>query len=509
MSFLDRLRVSLRYIRGRMVESILVVLATAVGVALVAAMAAFIRSYNEQTEYLLDHPAYRELLVEAVGNESELDEPAVAYDSETTSEVSLGYEDIGPAMESATTVSYGYIADAEQLSTQTLGGGRGLRVAGAMAGREMPMPESAPEDMPGGFPVSDAAGGEPAGTGNDAVVAEDRRTASTDAGVAASDRMPTPGGPGFDLEQFFAAEEGVLTELPLDSFAGRRVTPSYFDAYGLEVAEGSVMTVEDIESGNQVIVLGSSLADTLFPEGGAVGTRVRLNMQTYTVVGVLAESSLTDPDTGASFNNTAFVPNSDARISFAGREIRVSRPTRTIRFAVDQSASLEQAAAELEAYFDAEFGEDAVRVSAPLEELTTEREKLSRVLSVVLFLAAAGLFIASINLFNLMLMRVIKRTKSIGITRAVGATRNGITRQFLNESALMSMTGAVIGLVASPFVYGLLRRSLITGAVTSATVEWSFLLAGAAGAFLFSLVFGVFPARQAGRIDAAIAIRTE
>ena len=73
----------------------------------------------------------------------------------------------------------------------------------------------------------------------------------------------------------------------------------------------------------------------------------------------------------------------------------------------------------------------------------------------------------------------------------------------------MSLTGAVIGLAVSPLVYQLLRSALIAEVSEITVVNWPFLLVGALGAFLFSLIFGIYPARQAGRIDAALAIRSE
>ena len=488
----DRLWVSARHVRGRLVESILVILATAVGVALVAAMSAFIRSYNNQTDYLLSHPAYRELLVEAVGNETELDEPVVEYDAETTREAALGFDAVQAALDDTPAIAYGYLADAERLSTRGPGAG-GLGAGRGMMG-------GAPE---GGFPPPEPrAEGADGDEGTRGAFAELRERLAQ-AGEAGE-------GPGaFDLEQFFQTDSDVLTELPLDAFSGLRVTADFLPAYGLSVAEGSGITEEDVESGNQVIVLGSSLARTLFPAGDAVGTRVRLNFQTYTVAGILAPTELRDTNTGASYNEFAYVPSVAARVTFGGTAVRINRGTRTLRFAVGDSADLEVAAAQLEAHFDAEYGDGAVRITAPLHELRTEREKLGRILAVVLFLAAAGLFIASINLFNLMLMRVIRRTKGIGITRAVGASRGEIFRQFINESAFMSLTGAVVGLAASPLVFRLLRSALVAEAAVRTAVSWPFLVVGAAGAFLFSVLFGVIPARQAGRIDAAVAIRTE
>lgn len=505
MNISDRLRVSIRHIRGRLVESVLVILATAVGVALVAAMAAFIRSYDRQTEYLLNHPAYRELVVEAVGSETVLSEPAVPYDPETTSDISLGYTDLGAALADTSLIAYGYLADREELSTRLPGAGR-------FRGGIPPAPAGAADrdtatDAQSGIDARSAPAGGTRPPGDDGTAANPLLDLRRQMQAAAQSGDGTP---SFNLDQFFQTDPDVVTDLPLDSFAGRRVSAQFFNAYGLVAEQGSAFTDEDLESGNQVLVLGSDLARTLFPGGDAVGTRVRLNLQTYTVVGILESTGLTDATTGTPYDTMAFVPNTADRVNVGGTIIRLGRPTRTLRFAVTDSADLDGAEAELQAHFDAEYGTGAVHITAPLEEVQAERDKLGRILTVVMFLAAAGLFIASINLFNLMLMRVIKRTKGVGISRALGATRREIARQFLNESALMSFLGAAIGLAASPLVYAMLASALVveTPAMAAQGVEWLYLGAGALAAFLFSVAFGILPARQAARIDAALAIRT-
>ncbi|MFW5738406.1 MAG: ABC transporter permease, partial [Spirochaetota bacterium] len=412
MSPVDRIWMGLRYARGRLVESILVVAATAVGVSLVAAMVAFVQAYGEQTDTLLNHPAYRELLVEVVGNETELTEPAVAFDAATTRETRIGAADLGPAAEATPAVAYAYIADPTRFSTRLPGAGAVRAAAARMGGGGGAFEVAPPEGGPDGA-ASPGAGGE---------------------------------SPPVDLGEFFAADPDVITELPLETFGGALVTGDFFSAYGLSADAGDLFTDDDVAAGNQVVVLGSALARKLFPDDDPIGLKVRLNLQTLTIVGVLAPSGLSDVDTGIDFDELAFAPNGEAQISFGGRTVRFSRPTRTLRFAVSDSAQTETALSELQAHFDAAYGDGAVRVSAPVEEIAAEREKLGRVLAVVLFLAAAALFIASINLFNLMLMRVIKRTKNVGISRALGASRAEVFRGFLTESGMMSAAGAAVGL---------------------------------------------------------------
>ena len=505
MSWTDRLWMSIRHIRGRLVESLLVIAATAIGVALVAAMVAFIGSYDRQTEYLLNHPAYREITVEVVGNETEITEAAVRFDAEVSRAISLGIDDLARARASVAAIDHGYLADAERFVVGApWSADNRAAIAGQFGAIGGGVGVAAPER---GATGGGATGGGAAGDGGEAGVrapgAEGGRT-----GAAAMD--PEQMRAQFEALLGTGDDDGaVITELPVDGFSGYRVTGEFFDAYALRAAEGTVFTNEDIDAGNQVIVLGHDLARTLFSDADAIGTRIRLGIQTFTVVGVLAPTGVRSIETGTSFDRLGFVPNAAARVQFAGRAISFQRPTRTLRFAVDDSSRLDAAAAELTLFFDSEYGPGTTRVIASLNALTTERQKLSRILAVVLFLAAAALFIASINLFNLMLMRVIKRTRGIGISRAIGASRREVFRQFINESACMSLTGTAIGLVLAPVAYGLLRTSLIADVGAVDLINWLYFVIGAALALAVSVLFGVYPARQAGRVDASLAIRSE
>jgi putative ABC transport system permease protein len=128
---------------------------------------------------------------------------------------------------------------------------------------------------------------------------------------------------------------------------------------------------------------------------------------------------------------------------------------------------------------------------------------------VLVFLSGVGLLIAAINILNLMLIRIIKHTKSIGIMRALGSTRRGILRQFMNESALMCVVGALIGTAISPQVYRLLQTVFVSSEGFASQTFGLDLMAGAAVGLLFSLVFGLYPAFLAKNTDATLAIRAE
>lgn len=495
MTFRDRLEQSRRYIRHRPVESLLVVLATALGVGLVASMVGFISSFNAQTERLVEQPAYREIVVEAVGEESELSEPVVEVTVSFADRAGLSLDDLSAALEQAPSVSYAYLAERFRVTTETPFGRGAMRFV------------QDTERTPG----ADANG--PANNEGVTIEPDDAR----------SDDVPAPAAesPGDReaiaerlrrLQEEQNAEE-VIDELALDSFPGLRVTSEFFPAYGIQAAAGTLITEEDVEEANAVVVLGSELAKVLFPDHDPIGLRIRVGLFVYTVVGVTEPTGLLWAEDGVELDRMAYVPNPDAQARFGGGIITMALQIRglggaskTLRFAVATQSNLEAATAQLEAHFASTYGESKVTLAAPVAELRAERERNSRVLAVILFLGSAGLFIACINLFNLMVTRVIKRTKAIGIMRACGATRSAVFRQFLNEALLMSVGGAVVGIAIAPVLARLLSQALT--AETTRTNLPAMLL-GALAATALSVLFGVLPARQAAKIDAALAVRSE
>ena len=555
-----------------MVESILIVAAIAVGVALVAAMTAFWGDYNRQTDILLNDPAYREVVVQVVGLEKELTEPVAEYDPETAKSVSIGVDELELAMRSVSAAEYAYLGDRTRLQAgiadrlrNAIADGRlgpageaggtqpsgvqptGVQPTGAQARstpdepvseRDLTIEEEAAifgksdEDveLARTFSIDEKDDAEPAESAMDERLdgeAEndepDAATASDGGGRGGEPRgagfAGRPGGApgGFDLQQLLQGSGDVTTEFPVDWVAAVQATEQVFPAYGVDVARGSLFTDDDVRTGNLVMVLGASLAQTLFPDQDPVGQRAVFGIRTFTIIGVLEPSEIRDTETGLSLNDVAFIPNSEAQISFGGRTIELQGASQTLRFAVADSSEIDLAVSQIESFFEAEYGPGVVSINARIEEAAQERDQIGRVLVVVLFLATAALFIASINLFNLMLMRVIKRTKDVGINRAIGASRGSVFRSFLNESALLSLMGTVVGLAASPIVYRLLTTSLVVTTQSLASQRglgasgstWLLLVAGAAVAAGISLIFGVWPARQASRIDASLAIRTE
>lgn len=448
MTARDRLWISLRHMKSGVVGVLLVVLATTIAIALSASTSAFIRAYRTQTKRLVDNPVYREVLVEVLGTgETAMRTPVVEIQRENIDSSLMTMADMERAADSAPAVEYAYLIEYFDMVTTA------------------------------------------------ALMREGKEDTGDGGGEKASG-------------DFASAEElekaGDIVELPIDEFPTLRTTNDFFSAYRLTAAEGFLFTKDDLDAGNLVIVLGSDLAATLFPYGGAVGSRISLYYQTTAIVGVLEPTHLTHPGNLMPLNKMAFLPQAALEKVWNKRV-----PVTEIHFTAKSSSHLKNAVNQLKTYFASVFPNVNLRITDSVQELYKERQNTSRVIAVLVFISAVGLFIAAINLLNLMLIRIIKHTKGIGIMRALGSTRREIFLQFMSESVLMSLAGAVIGVVLSPQVFRLLQNVIVSGEGFASQTFMLDLLVGAAVGLLFSLAFGVYPALLAKNTDASLAVRAE
>ena len=465
MTLRDRLFIDLRYLRSGLVGVLLVVFATAVGVALTASTNAFIRAYRQQTRTLLNNPAYREVRVEVLQfGDSSLSAPVVETDLKDTKGGFFTVADMIAAVDSSPAVDNAYLAERfEMVTTGSLVSQTGK--PGAVTGKEA---------------VNDGKSGE-AASGKDG--------GDTSSGVR---------GEGGNIES------EVIFDLPVDSFPTVQTTPGFFAAYEMDAAEGFLFTQADIDGGNLLIVLGSALAKTLFPDGGAVGSRVSLYYQTFTIAGILEPSSASDQADMMPYNEMAYAPQESLESAW-GKRLAIT----DMRFTTSNSDDVRAAVSQLTSHFQSVHPTSDVAITDTVAELRKERQTLSRGISVLVFLSVVGLFVSAINLMNLMLIRTIKHTKGIGIMLALGTTRNEIFRLFSGESVLMCAAGAIIGAILSPWIYRLLQTAIMSGEGFASQTFGVDLIVGAGIGFMFSALFGLYPAFVAKNTNTTLALRAE
>lgn len=278
------------------------------------------------------------------------------------------------------------------------------------------------------------------------------------------------------------------------------VSSDYATEMNLEVAVGEFFTPEDNISKRQVVVLGSDIAEDLFPDGNAVGQYVsifRNQSKRYLVVGVLEEKDLS---LSGSYNSSMFIPYNTytqkfRRTTFVGSySIKVE----------DGYDSIEVSDAVNE-YLDNLVGSDSFVVfsSASLAEMAGDITKtFSTFLACI---AGISLLVGGIGIMNIMLVSVAERTKEIGIRKALGASPRVIRGQFITEAIVLTVVGGLIGIGIGTWVSKIITN--IAGWSLHVSLK-SYALSMGFSMFI-GVFFGWYPAKKASKLDPIVALNYE
>jgi putative ABC transport system permease protein len=292
------------------------------------------------------------------------------------------------------------------------------------------------------------------------------------------------------------------------------VTSAWFQLVRRPVVAGRVLNAADGLEHNPVAVLTESVARRLLPLHATLGERISVEGDVYTVVGIVRSEDadaggIRTPDT----HDDVYVPLEVVRARYGDLDVR-ARPGEFSREEVDLSLCIVEVARDADVEPTAEgithmlehlHALKDFRVSVPLALLRQARET-KRTFNIVLgAIACISLLVGGIGIMNIMLASVTERTREIGIRRAIGATRRQIVTQFLVETVVLSGMGGVIGIAL-----GLLIPWIITQATALPTIvtAWSVVLSLGIS-IAVGLVFGIYPASRAARLDPILALRHE
>ena len=279
------------------------------------------------------------------------------------------------------------------------------------------------------------------------------------------------------------------------------VTPSYQEVQDYRIAEGRPLTDVDLAQRQPVIVVGAEVATKLFENVQAVGRDVRILGERYTIVGVIQPKGRV---LGQSFDAFVLMPLNRFEMLY-GR-----RATTTISVkmaeATDVAPAMARAEEAMRIAHGLRPGEDNNFSVETADALVNFWKTLTRVLfSVIPAVVAIGIVVGGIVIMNIMLMAVNERAREIGIRKAVGATRGDISRQFFVETITLSSLGGAIGVLGG-WVFAVIIA--FASPLPARVSYWSVLLALALGATV-GVLFGVYPARRAARLDPITALRAE
>ncbi|HVO29917.1 MAG TPA: ABC transporter permease [bacterium] len=280
------------------------------------------------------------------------------------------------------------------------------------------------------------------------------------------------------------------------------VSPEYFSIRQWGVDEGRLFGEEDERGAALVCLIGHTAADQLFGTQEFLGREVRVHDLSCRVVGRLEARGATF---GLDQDDCLFLPNSTFSRRIAGTErvgiIFASATSKDgIDTAKDQITSILRHRRHILQGEDDDFSvRDPRDMQALLQTVTGT---LSTLLAGV---AAISLLVGGIGIMNIMLVSVTERTREVGIRLAVGARSSDILRQFLVESVVLSAAGGMIGIVVGVAgAWGVARGLKLPFAIPAFAAPIAF-----AVSLFVGVVFGVFPARKASRLNPLAALRYE
>lgn len=270
-----------------------------------------------------------------------------------------------------------------------------------------------------------------------------------------------------------------------------------------DIAVGRNISVEDVEFGRAVVVLGDDIVKRIFPDEQAIGRTVRIDGQSYTVIGLLASKG---SSFGQSQDNLAVTPITQFLEIYGGTSWR--------SVSINVQA---QSQAALPATQDAAIG--FMRLVRRLEpeqpndfevfsndSLIESFNNVAGVVAVGAFvISAIALLAAGVGVMNIMLVSVTERTKEIGIRKSIGAKKRNILTQFLIEAVVLSLLGGVAGVLVG--IVGGNIGAKILNATSVFPVGWT--LVSLAVCSAIGIGFGFYPAWKAASLDPIEALRYE
>lgn len=287
---------------------------------------------------------------------------------------------------------------------------------------------------------------------------------------------------------------------------------SYIDIDKSEIDYGRFFTQEEDKSLSQVVVLGSKMKEKLFGESEPIGKMIRIRKAKFRVIGVMKERGAVMT---LDFDDYAYVPVRTLQKKVMG--------INHVLYFVSQLYDMEQSeetAREMRAiirdnhnieveHID-DFYKDDFRV-ATMKEMMEMLDTVTGALTLLLLaIVAISLIVGGVGIMNIMYVIVSERTAEIGLRKAVGAKYSDIMWQFLIESVIVTLAGGIVGII-----FGIGISAAISWGAANYGLDWKFaiparsIMVAIGFSSFFGIVFGLYPARKAARLDPIAALRNE
>ena len=280
---------------------------------------------------------------------------------------------------------------------------------------------------------------------------------------------------------------------------------NYLDLNGFKIAHGRGLSIQDVQAGRNVCMIGNDIVDKLF-NGNAekpVEQIIRINNISFRVIGTLESKGSTlggsrDNLIITSYNTVRRFFSNNANASFS---IGVKVPeVKMLEMAIGEGEGVFRSIRKIETTEADNFVVD--KSDSFVELLLRNLSWLTGAAVVIGFITLMG---AAIGLMNIMLVAVTERTKEVGLIKAIGGKQNSIRQQFLFESIIISLLGAAFGIVAGILLGNTVSLLMSTGFV----VPWLWVAFGVVICSIVGLLAGIYPAMKASRLNPIEALRYE
>ena len=283
--------------------------------------------------------------------------------------------------------------------------------------------------------------------------------------------------------------------------------PEEIEISDYQLADGRFLLQEDLDSRSKVAVLGNSLAKKAFGESSAVGRSIKIGKNNFKVIGVMEPLG------------TQFFQNLDDMITVpATTMMQLYNKNHYTYFIVKTAIPLDEAKRRIEVIMrdlhdidnpDGEYAKDDFHVVSQ-EEAIKAVNQITGVLQILLSaIAAISLLVGGIGIMNIMFVSVTERIKEIGLRKAIGAQYKDILRQFLSESAILTIFGGIGGIVFGSFIAWVAIQVIL-----QFQEGWEFSLSlngvilGVVVSSAIGIIFGYMPARKAAKLNPIDALRS-
>jgi len=288
------------------------------------------------------------------------------------------------------------------------------------------------------------------------------------------------------------------------------VRPSYESIHSLRLAEGRFFSAEDDEASAPVCVLGESAKVSILGYAPAVGKNIKVNDTWLEVVGVLHEQLVAGSQSSGGamqdINNLVYIPLNTLQYRYWDQTYGMKDDLDGVELRLKADAdSIEVSKVVTSVLANTHHNVQDFTVTIPAALLAQQQRTQTIFTYVMVAIAAISLLVGGIGIMNIVLATVLERTREIGIRRSIGARRLDIVRQFLTESVLISVGGGLLGIGFGFFLAWLIAR----------TAEWKTIVTTASVVIAFGvsvvvgMVFGIYPAVKASRINPIDALRYE